>query len=333
MSFSIGIIGLPNAGKSTLFQALTKKAVEIAPFVFSTRQPNIGRVAVPDKRLEKIAQLVRPEKITPTFIEFIDIAGLVKDAHKGEGLGNQFLAHIRECDAVVEVARGFHNPEIEHIEGSLDPKRDTEIVKTELLMKDLETLEKIEQKTEKLKNILEKVKAEVGQGRSISSLNLTEQEKGELKEYQFLTAKPRVLILNANNKDLSREFEHCLFLDLKLEQEISELSENEARELGLKSGLEQLITSCYNALGLISFFTIIGGKEARAWTLKKGSPALAAAGQVHSDFEKRFIRAEVISWQKLVKAGSWLRARDLGWIQTVGKDYLVQDGDVIEFKI
>lgn len=341
MSFSIGIIGLPNAGKSTLFQTLTKKAVEIAPFAFSTRQPNIGRVAVPDKRLEKIAQKIKPEKITPSRVEFIDIAGLVKGAHKGEGLGNQFLAHIRECDAVVEVARGFSSQEVEHIEGSVDPKRDIEIVKTELLMKDLETLNKINQKTQEAKNtrskkqkdILDKIKQEVARGRLISSLNLTEQEQNEIKNYQFLTNKPRVVVLNTNDKSQFRPEGSYLCLDLKLEQEISELSEEEVRELDLKSKLEQLITSCYNALGLISFFTIAGGKEVRAWTLKKGCTALEAAGRVHSDFEEKFIKAESLNWQELIEAGSWPNCRKKGRIQTAGRDYVVQDGDIIEFKI
>ncbi len=313
MSFSIGIIGLPNVGKSTLFKALTKKQVEIAPYAFSTRDPNIGIVAVPDDRLEKISQVIKPEKTTPTTIKFVDIAGLVKNAHKGEGLGNQFLAHIRACDAVLEVVRDFQDDEIEHVEGSLDPKRDISIIKTELLMKDLETLGKQEQ--------LKEIKQAVSEGKPISEIELTVEQEEQIKEYQFLTAKPKVFVLNySGNKPSSK----MLSLNLKLEEELSELSEKEAQELGLKSQLDKLINACYNMLDLISFFTITGGKEIRAWTLKKDSDIIKAAGKVHSDFAEKFIKAKVISWQQLFEKNLWKEA---------GKDYIVQDGDVIEFKI
>ena len=336
MSFSVGIIGLPNVGKSTLFKSLTKNPVDIAAYPFTTIHPNVGVVQVPDERLKKITEVIKPEKITPTVIEFVDIAGLVKDAHKGEGLGNQFLAHIRNCDAIVEVVRGFDDPNVEHVAGSIDPKRDIEIVKTELLMKDLETLEnataKEKQENRKLK-LLNKIRGWVSQGKLISNLDLTAEEKSEIKEYQFLTQKPVGFILNTDGIKKSNLDIQYLAMNLKDEEEISDLSEKEAKELQIESKLDQLILACYNILDLITFYTVAGGKETRAWTLKKGLKAPDAGGVVHTDFEKKFIRAEVISWEKLVEAGNWHKARELGWIKTVGKDYEVEDGDVIEFKI
>jgi len=336
MSFSVGIIGLPNVGKSTLFKSLTKNPVDIAAYPFTTIHPNVGVVQVPDERLKKITEVIKPEKITPTVIEFVDIAGLVKDAHKGEGLGNQFLAHIRNCDAIVEVVRGFDDPNVEHVAGSIDPKRDIEIVKTELLMKDLETLEnataKEKQENRKLK-LLNKIRGWVSQGKLISNLDLTAEEKSEIKEYQFLTQKPVGFILNTDGIKKSNLDIQYLAMNLKDEEEISDLSEKEAKELQIESKLDQLILACYNILDLITFYTVAGGKETRAWTLKKGLKAPDAGGVVHTDFEKKFIRAEVISWEKLVEAGNWHKAREWGWIKTVGKDYEVEDGDVIEFKI
>jgi len=338
MSFSVGIIGLPNVGKSTLFKALTKKQVDIAPYPFTTINPNYGICLVPDQRLLKIAEIVKPEKITQTVIEFIDIAGLVKGAHKGLGLGNQFLSQVRNCDAILEVVRCFENPEIEHVEGKIDPKRDIEIIKLELLMKDLETLEnsisKIKRDEERLE-ILKKIKDGVSKGKPISQILLTEKEREKIKEFQFLTQKPRIYILNSNNKkieDLNLDF-HYLIFNLKLEEEISEMAESELEDLGLKSQLDQLILACYNTLNLITFYTVAGGREVRAWTAKFGAKAPEAGGIIHSDFEKKFIKAEVISWQKLIEAGSWLKASQEGLIKTVGKEYLIKDGDVIEFKI
>jgi len=342
MSFSVGIIGLPNAGKSTLFKALTKKEVDIASHPFTTIQPNVGIVTVPDEKLKKIAQVIQPEKVTETIIEFIDIAGLVKGAHKGEGLGNQFLAHIRNCDAIVEIIRVFENPNIEHIEKDINPKRDIETVKVELLMKDLETLENLltklekEIKTKDLKKfeLLKKIKESVSQEKLISEINLTDEEKSEIKEYQFLTEKPILYLLNTNKKDISLDLEFkYLTMNLKDEEGISELSESEMKELEMKSCLDQLILACYNVLDLITFFTVKGGKEAKAWTLKQGSNTISAAEKVHSDFREKFIRAEVISWQKLVEADSWAKARELGQIRTIGKEYIVQDEDILEFKI
>jgi hypothetical protein len=304
-------------------------------------------VAVPDERLEKIAEIVKPEKVTPTIIEFVDIAGLVKGAHKGEGLGNQFLAQIRECDAILEIVRCFRANEIEHIEKEVNPERDIEIIKLELIMKDLETIEKISEKTEreaksgdkesiKKFDLLNKIKGNLFEGKAIFESNLTDEEKFLLKEFQFLTAKPIVFIFNSGEEEISPELikkYQGIPLNLKLEEEISELSESETKELGMESKVDQLILACYNILDLITFYTIAGGKETRAWTIKRGILAPAAGGKVHTDFEEKFIRAEVIPWQKLVAAGSWTKARELGQIQTVGKDYVVQDGDVIEFKI
>lgn len=285
MSFSVGIVGLPNVGKSTLFKALTKRQVDIADYPFTTISPNIGTVPVPDERLEKIAQIIKPQKVTPTVIEFVDIAGLVKGAHKGEGLGNQFLAQIRNCDAIVEVVKAFGEKPT--------PQDDIEIIKTELELKDLECEEK----------------------------------------ENLLTKKPIVYVYNISGEAQAGSDPATLKIDLKMEEEISELSEKEKKELNLSSQLDHLIKLCYDILDLITFYTITGGKETRAWTLKKGSTAPQAGGKVHSDFQEKFIRAEVIEWRKLIEAGGWAKAREHGWIQTVGKDYIVQNGDVIEFKI
>jgi len=285
MSFSIGIVGLPNVGKSTLFKALTKQPVNISNYPFCTIDPNVGIVTVPDQRLKAIAQVIKPEKITPTVIEFVDIAGLVKNAHQGEGLGNQFLARIREVDAICHVVRDFIDEKIAHVEGQPNPERDIEIVNHELAMKNIE-------------------------------------------------AKPTVYVFNVDKKTDSIENGSNIYLNLKREAELSELSKKEIQELELQpSKLNQLIKTCYQALGLITFYTIKGGKETRARTLKSNSSVLQAGKAVHSDFEEKFIRAEVINWQKLIEADTWQKAREKGTLQTEGKEYIVQDGDVIEFKI
>ncbi len=366
MSFSIAIIGLPNVGKSTLFKALTKKSVEIADYPFTTINPNIGVIAVPDKTLEKIAEIIKPKKITPTNIEFVDIAGLVKGAHKGEGLGNQFLSHIRNCDAILEIVRIFEKDTIRHVEKDISPERDIQIIKNELIMKDLETIEKQIIKLDKkcktgdkkiikkieilnlLKNGLEKGKFINDQiNQSSLEQNLTDKQLTEIiREFQFLTNKPILYLFNVSEQEIQSKPNYneqklknlasphpSLIIDLKLEEEISELSKSEAKELNLKANIDQLILSCYNILDLITFYTIAKGEEVRAWTLKKGSTAPEAGGVVHSDFEKNFIKAEVISSQKLISAKSWTKAKELGWIKIVGKDYIVKNSDVIEFKI
>ena len=351
MSFSVGIVGLPNVGKSTLFKALTKKNVEIASFPFTTINPNIGKVFVPDERLTELAKVIKPEKTTPTTIEFVDIAGLVKGAHKGEGLGNQFLAQIRNCDAIVEVIRVFENEKVEHLEKGINPKRDLEIIEIELLMKDLETVEKVLIKLEKERklrdkekikklNLLKKIKENLTMGKGVLNLSLSEIEGLLIKEFQFLSQKPIIYLFNINkpggleiDEELKSKIDsQNLLLNLKLEEEISELSVKEIKELNLKSSLDQLILACYNILDLITFFTITG-KETRAWTIKRGAESPEAGGKVHSDFEKKFIRAEVINWRKLIEAESWASAQKKGWIRTVGRDYVIQDGEVIEFKI
>ncbi|UZE93261.1 MAG: redox-regulated ATPase YchF [Candidatus Nealsonbacteria bacterium] len=338
MSFSVGIVGLPNVGKSTLFKALTKKKVNIAPRPFTTIKPNLGIVSVPDERLDKLAEIIKPEKVTPTVIEFIDIAGLVKGAHKGEGLGNQFLAQIRNCDAILEVIRAFENQEVENVLREINPEKEIEVIKIELLMKDLETLEKIisklEKKTLEKVKVFQKIKEGVSRGELISEINLTDKENLKIKEYQFLTTKPTLFVLNTNTKKRSLQMKSkYLQINLKDEEEISELSESDKKELGLELHLDGLVRACYDILDLITFFTVSGGKETRAWTITKGSDALEAGKTVHSDFKEKFIKAEVVNWKELVLSGSWSKAREKGLIAIVGKDYLIQDGDVVEFKI
>jgi len=342
MSFSVGIIGLPNVGKSTLFKALTQQEVDISNYPFCTINPNVGIVQVPDERLDKIAEIVKPKKFTPTIIEFVDIAGLVKGAHKGQGLGNQFLAHIRETDAIVHVVRSFVAEDIKHVENTLDVERDIEIVNTELMMKDLETLEKHLEKAgkEEAKElaILEKIKKSLNDGKMISQLNLDEKEEILIRHLNFLTIKPVIYLINSRGTDeelkaLKSLPENTIPLDLKLELECSELSPEELKELKLNSRLNVLIKTCYKILNLITFYTIKGGEETRAWTAKQGTPAPQCGGIVHTDFEKKFIRAEVINFKDLVKVGSWSEAKSKGLIKTEGKNYVVKDGDIIEFKI
>jgi len=351
MSFSIGIVGLPNVGKSTLFKALTQQKVKIESRPFTTIDPNIGRVLVPDERLNQIAKITNPKKITPTTIEFVDIAGLVKGAHKGEGLGNQFLAQIRNCDAIVEVIRAFENERVEHLEKEINPKRDLEIIEIELLMKDLETVDRAIAKLEKGKekeqkeeikkiSLLKKIKENLTKEKRISGLSLTEDENLLIKEFQFLASKPIVYLFNIDKPEKlkvdyalkSKIDSRYIAINLKLEEEISELSFTEKKELKITSSLDQLILACYNALELITFFTVTG-EETKAWTIKKEAKAPVAGGKVHTDFEEKFIKAEVINWKELIETGSWKKAKELGLVKTVGRDYKLKDGDVIEFKI
>jgi GTP-binding protein YchF len=333
MSFSVGIIGLPNVGKSTLFKTLTQQEVDISNYPFCTIDPNVGVVQVPDERLEKLSEIIKPEKTTPTIIEFVDIAGLVKGAHKGEGLGNQFLAHIREVDAIVHVVRSFEAKDIKHIEDTLDTQRDIDIVNTELIMKDLETIEKQREDI-----VLAKIKQALNQGKLISQIELTNKEKESIKELNLLTIKPVIYLINSKGTDSELEAmkslpENTIPLDLKLELESAELSAEELKELKIKSRINVLIRTCYRILDLITFYTIKGGEETRAWTAKQGTLAPKAGGVVHTDFEEKFIRAEVINYNELIKISSWNEARNKGLIRTEGKNYPVKDGDIIEFKI
>jgi GTP-binding protein YchF len=336
MSFSVGICGLPNVGKSTLFKILTKKEVKISPRPFTTISPNIGKIEVPDERLKKIAEMVRPEKVTPTQIEFIDVAGLIKGAHKGEGLGNQFLAQLRDCDAILEVIRCFEKESVENVLGEINPQKEIEILETELLMKDLETLEKLvkekkekREKKDKETEILKKALEEVSKGKKlIEFLN-----EDFFKKYQFLTGKKFVYLLNINGKTkFEKPKVDFLEINLKEEEEMIGLSEKEKEELGFKSKIEDLIEKCYKTLDLVTFYTIAKGKETRAWTLKKGSSIVEAAEKIHSDF-KKFIKAEVLDFETFLKEGGWHKAKTEGKIKIVGRNYKVEDGDIIEFKV
>lgn len=352
MSLSIGIVGLPNIGKSTLFNILTKKGVEAANYPFCTIDPNVGVVKVPDFRLEKLATVSKPAKIISTTIEFVDIAGLVAGAHKGEGLGNQFLAHIRECDAICEVIRDFKDKNVIHVEGRIDPASDKETINMELIFADLSTVEKRLGKTRKeaksgdkeiiyLQQILEKIYQQLADGKAIRDLAFNEEEMLLVKTLNLLTIKPIIFLLNIDESHsgdvLPGTKDQIIKINVKLEEEIASLPENEQaeyiKELGLEqSGLDKLIQSAYQTLGLVTFFTT-GPDETRAWTIKKGTKAPQAAGEIHTDFVKGFVRAEVINWLKLVECGSEINAKELGLIRTEGKDYVVQDGDVCHFLI
>lgn len=351
MSLSIGIVGLPNVGKSTLFNILTKKQVEASNYPFCTIDPNVGVVKVPDDRLDKIAQISQPAKIIPTFIEFTDIAGLVKGAHEGEGLGNQFLSHIRECDAICEVVRDFKDPNVIHVNGEIDPIGDQETINMELIFADLKTVEKRLEKVAreiksgdkeiaKQKEILEKIKVLLDQGKAARELEIKDEERVFIKSLSLLTIKPIIYALNSDDIEKSTDFNwdgEAIRINVKMEEEIAKLPEEEQaeymKELGIeKSGLDKLISASYKLLGLETFFTT-GKDETRAWTIKKGSKAPQAAAEIHTDFEKGFVRAEVINWEKFIEAGGETKAKELGLIRTEGKDYIVQDGDICNFLI
>ncbi len=346
----IGIVGLPNVGKSTLFKALTKKQVEASNYPFCTIEPNIGVVEVPDERLDKLAKLYNSVKVVPAVIEFVDIAGLVKNAHQGEGLGNQFLSHIREVDAVAHIIRNFYDENVTHVEGRVDPQSDLDTIVTELAMADMATIEKVLQKVKiKLKAndkeadrqriILEKIMADLDKGHKPDISDFNEAERKFVKGLNLLSLKPELYIENIdeeNLKDFKPTIEGAIPVCAKLEAELAELPENEAqeylKELNIRqTGLSQIILASYKLLDLITFFTA-GPKEAHAWTIKRGTKAPQAAGKIHTDFEKGFIRAEVINWQDLLEAGGELAAKEKGMIRLEGKDYVFQDGDVAVFR-
>lgn len=351
MSFSVGIVGLPNVGKSTLFNALTKQAVPASNFPFTTIDPNVGVIAVPDERIEKLAKLEHSAKLVPTSIEFVDIAGLVKGAAEGAGLGNKFLSHIREVDAIVQVVRFFQNKDIIHVDGSVDPARDIEVVNLELMLADLSTVNKRLESLVKevkggdkgaivLKAALEKIKPALEAGQLARSVGLTPDELKLIQQLQLLTMKPILYVANATD-DIKISVDTFMYqpilpIDIKIEQELSELKDNERgeymKELGRsESGLDRLARAAYKLLNLVTFFTA-GPKESKAWTVVAGTKAPQAAGVIHTDFEKGFIKAEIIAWNKLLDAGSYAAARDKGWLRLEGKEYVMADGDVAHFR-
>ncbi len=358
----IGIVGLPNVGKSTLFNSITKAGAECANYPFCTIEPNVGVVAVPDERLKVLGDMYKTQKITHAIVEFVDIAGLVKGASKGEGLGNKFLSHIRETDAIAQVVRCFEDSNITHVDGSIDPIRDIETINLELIFADIETVDKRLDKARKMLkadkkyqleiDLLERIKENLENGISARALEYNEDEQVILKDMLLLTSKPILYVANISESQIenaendpnvlkvkeyaAKENSEVVPLCVKIEEEISTLDDDEKKEMleamGLnESGLDKLIKKSYSLLGLMSFLTA-GEPEVRAWTIKKGTKAPQAAGKIHSDIERGFIKAEVVSYDDLIREGSMAMAREKGLVRSEGKEYIMQEGDIVLFK-
>lgn len=358
----LGVVGLPNVGKSTLFNAITKAGAESANYPFCTIEPNVGVVAVPDKRLDALAKLYNSKKITPTYLEFVDIAGLVKGASRGEGLGNKFLSHIREVDAITHVVRCFDDDNITHVDGSVNPLRDIETINLELIFADMESVSKRiakarsnakggDKKFVAEAEFLEKIYAHLESGKPVRSMQFDDEQAVAVKEMFLLTTKPVIYVANISEGEIGTENDYVkqvkefakgdnagvVVLCAKIEEDLASIDDEEERnmfaeELGLsESGLDILVTECYSLLGLISYLTA-GEKETRAWTIEKGTKAPQAAGKIHSDFERGFIRAEIVDYKILLELGSYTIAKEKGKVRSEGKDYVVQDGDVVLFR-